>query len=78
MHNTQSLIYLFIFIDHKLYILGDFLQFLLILCGRYMNKGQEGANVETCYEFGNKSNENVFQTQNKNEGDHRIKYIGIV
>jgi hypothetical protein len=43
-----------------------------------MDKGQEGANVEACYEFGNKSNENVFQTQNNNEGDHRIKYIRIV
>jgi ribulose bisphosphate carboxylase small subunit len=43
-----------------------------------MDKGQEGANVEACYEFGNKSNENVFQTQNKIEGDHRINYIRIV
>jgi hypothetical protein len=38
-----------------------------------MDKGQEGANVEACYEFGNKSNENVFQTQNKIEANHRIK-----
>jgi hypothetical protein len=33
-----------------------------------MHKGQEGAKVKAYYEFGNDPNENVFQTQNKNEG----------
>jgi hypothetical protein len=33
-----------------------------------MHKGQDKANIKTCYEFSNDSMKNMFLTQNKNEG----------
>jgi len=49
-----------------------------MLCGSYMHKGQEGANVKVGYEFGNDSMKTCFEHKTKMKTNHRIKVIRIV